>query len=118
MYGIYRCESTGLFYQKTQAGVGRYRGMYLWQPVKKLCFWYVKNRDAQAFWLDDLDFELVTYPFSMRRAVFELPAKARLMRRRGYYKTLSGDWRDNHAMYIVTKDVFRRLSLEELERSI
>ena len=118
MYGIYRCDSTGRLYQKLQVGVGRYCGMYLWQPVKKMGVWYVKDQEAQTFWLDDLDFELVTYPFSIRRSVIELPAKARLMRRRGYYRTLSGDWRDNHMLHIVSKMAFYRLSLDELERLV
>ena len=118
MHGIYKSGCTSKFYKKMKAGEGRYRGMFLWQPMIKIGPFYVKDRRSEPFWLDDYDFEFIKYPFSIHRSVFEMPAKIRLMHEHNYYKTMSGDWRDSHMVRYVPKERFQQLSLEELKKEL
>lgn len=57
MKKIYR--TYGKYYKKLRAGEGRFQGMFLWQPMKKVLFFYVPDRSQKSFWLDDYGFEKV-----------------------------------------------------------
>lgn len=50
-------KSYGSYYKKAQTGKGRFRGMFLWKPVKKFLFFWIPDRTRRSFWLDDYGFE-------------------------------------------------------------
>ena len=56
LYRDKECSSLRL-YRKISIGTGRFTGMYLWQPVKKILFFYIPDRKREPFWLDDSTFE-------------------------------------------------------------
>lgn len=47
--------------------------------------------------------------------LFDMPAKIRLLKRRRYYRTMSGGWRDSSLTRFVSKRDFRKLTLAELQ---
>jgi hypothetical protein len=58
-----------------------------------------------------------TYPLKYRIIDKLLPfgffKKSNLLKCRGYYKTMSGDWRDSHGIFL-SKEAVARMSIEEL----
>lgn len=57
MKKIYRIY--GRYYKKIRVGEGRFGGMYLWQPMKKVLFFFLPVRTEKCFWLDDYGFERI-----------------------------------------------------------
>ena len=53
---LYRDTETGRIFKKVRAGTGRFSGMFLWQPMKKVLFFYVSDKSLSPFWLDDCGF--------------------------------------------------------------
>ena len=52
---LYKYE--GEFYRLLRGGSGRSQGLYLWQPMKKALFFFVRDRARKSFWLDACGFE-------------------------------------------------------------
>ena len=53
---LYRDVYTGKWFKKIETGTGRFRGMSLWQPMKKGWFSYVPDRAKESFWYDTCSF--------------------------------------------------------------
>lgn len=49
-------ESYGRYYKRLKACKGRFRGMYEWQPMKKVLWFYVEDKSKERFLLDDSTF--------------------------------------------------------------
>ena len=47
-------QSDNKFYKKLRIGGDTFKGMYLWQEVKKFLFFIIPT--SNIFWLDDMDF--------------------------------------------------------------
>ena len=45
--------NNGRYYKKVQAMTGRFYGMYLWQPMKKVLWFYIPDYKKDSFILDD-----------------------------------------------------------------
>ena len=44
--------------------------------------------------------------------------KVRLMQSQGWYKTMSGDWRDSHGVRYISKYDFLKMNLDELRKAV
>lgn len=56
---MYREITTGRLFKKVKRGKGRFAGMFLWQPLKKVGFFYIPDKNKERFWLDDYGFEKI-----------------------------------------------------------
>lgn len=54
------------------------------------------------------------YPLHLRLQELFMSKKHKLLRDNGYYKTMGGNWRSNHGMWISNKDV-KRLDYDALK---
>lgn len=52
-------EADGKYYKQVKACHGRYEGMYLWQPMKKVLFFFVPDKKKEPFILDDGGFRRI-----------------------------------------------------------
>lgn len=43
-----------MYFKRIRKGSGRFQGMYLWKPVKKFLFFWVRR--GEDMWLDDHGF--------------------------------------------------------------
>ena len=58
---MYRETTTGRLFRKVRRGKGRFAGMFLWQPLKKVGIFYVSDKSKERFWLDNYGFEKVGF---------------------------------------------------------
>lgn len=49
-------KAYGNYYKKIRKCKGRFKGMYEWQPVKKVWIFFVKDKTKRKFILDDYGF--------------------------------------------------------------
>lgn len=56
---IYRDTYWGEYFKKIDTGIGNFDGMFLWQPMIKILWFYIPDIRKEAFWLDDYGFEKV-----------------------------------------------------------
>ena len=50
-------KTNGRYYKKVMKGHNGFDGLFLWQPMIKILWFYIPNKRRRRFWLDDWGFE-------------------------------------------------------------
>ena len=50
-------KTNGRYFKKIDTDGVRFDGMYLWQPMIKILWFYIPDKRRERFWLDDWGFE-------------------------------------------------------------